>query len=153
MPLDAQGVTSCTAPATTVNIVTAANQFDHPCYAAPVGPFTITFNNQDPFAHNLSIYDKKGGNALFQGAYVAKASTMTYNVPTIPAGAYYFQCDIHPFMNGKFAIGVYIGTSNFAASYGVAGAFVVILLWVNYTAQILLFGAEITRAQAEMFYR
>ncbi len=106
MPLDAQGATSCTAPATTVNIVTAANQFDHPCYAAPVGPFTITFNNQDPFAHNLSIYDKKGGNALFQGAYVAKASTMTYNVPTIPAGAYYFQCDIHPFMNGKFAIGV-----------------------------------------------
>jgi membrane protein len=57
------------------------------------------------------------------------------------------------FTIGKFVIGVYIGTSNFAASYGVAGAFVVILLWVNYTAQILLFGAEITRAQAEMFHR
>ncbi|MGH6883413.1 YihY/virulence factor BrkB family protein [Hypericibacter sp.] len=57
------------------------------------------------------------------------------------------------FTIGKFAIGVYIGTSNFAASYGVAGAFVVILLWVNYTAQILLFGAEITRAQAEQLDR
>jgi membrane protein len=53
------------------------------------------------------------------------------------------------FTVGKFVIGVYIGTSNFAASYGAAGAFVVILLWVNYTAQILLFGAEITRAQAQ----
>jgi membrane protein len=53
------------------------------------------------------------------------------------------------FTVGKFVIGVYIGTSNLAASYGAAGAFVVILLWVNYTAQILLFGAEITRAQAD----
>lgn len=57
------------------------------------------------------------------------------------------------FTAGKFVIGTYIGTSNLAASYGAAGAFVVILLWVNYTAQILLFGAEITRARAERLDR
>jgi glucose/arabinose dehydrogenase/plastocyanin len=100
------GSTDCTAPAATVNVTTVGNAFDHACYAAPAGPFTINFVNQDPFAHNLSIYDKKGGTALFQGAYVPKASTATYNVAPIPAGAYYYQCDIHPFMNGKFAVGV-----------------------------------------------
>jgi membrane protein len=57
------------------------------------------------------------------------------------------------FTIGKFAIGAYIGTSDLAASYGAAATFVVILLWVNYTAQILLFGAEITRAQAERLDR
>ncbi|HWA45443.1 MAG TPA: YihY/virulence factor BrkB family protein [Hypericibacter adhaerens] len=53
------------------------------------------------------------------------------------------------FSIGKFAIGAYIGTSRMAASYGAAAAFIVVLLWVNYTAQILLFGAEIARAQAK----
>src|SRR5262249_15625262 len=57
------------------------------------------------------------------------------------------------FSIGKFAIGAYIGSSDLAKSYGAAAAFVVILLWVNYTAQILLFGAEITRAQAERLDR
>jgi membrane protein len=57
------------------------------------------------------------------------------------------------FTIGKFAIGAYIGTSDLAASYGAAATFVVILLWVNYTAQILLFGAEITRAQAKRLDR
>jgi membrane protein len=55
------------------------------------------------------------------------------------------------FTIGKFAIGIYIGTSDMAASYGAAANFVVLLIWVNYTAQILLFGAEVTRAQAERF--
>jgi membrane protein len=53
------------------------------------------------------------------------------------------------FTVGKSLIGLYIGSSNVASSYGAAGALVVILLWVYYTAQILLFGAEITRAYAE----
>jgi membrane protein len=57
------------------------------------------------------------------------------------------------FSIGKFAIGAYIGSSNLAKGYGAAAAFVVILLWVNYTAQILLFGAEITRAQAKRLDR
>jgi glucose/arabinose dehydrogenase len=97
---------ACAPPAAPVPVVTAGNAFDHPCYAAPAGAFTINLNNNDPFAHNLSIYDTKGGKALFTGSYVAKNSATSYDVPPLPAGAYYFQCDIHPFMNGKFAIGV-----------------------------------------------
>ena len=46
---------------------------------------------------------------------------------------------------GKFAIGYYLGKSAFASVYGVIGSFLVLLLWVYYSAQIFLFGAEFTR--------
>lgn len=50
------------------------------------------------------------------------------------------------FTVGKSLIGWYIGTSAIATSYGAAGALLVVLLWVYYSTQIFLFGAEITRA-------
>ncbi|MDG4878780.1 YihY/virulence factor BrkB family protein [Mesorhizobium sp. WSM4935] len=50
------------------------------------------------------------------------------------------------FTVGKSLIGWYIGSSSIATSYGAAGALMVVLLWVYYSAQIFLFGAEITRA-------
>lgn len=50
------------------------------------------------------------------------------------------------FTIGKSLIGWYIGTSAIASSYGAAGALMVVLIWVYYSAQIFLFGAEITRA-------
>jgi membrane protein len=53
------------------------------------------------------------------------------------------------FTIAKFLISLYIGSSDVASSYGVAGALVVILLWVYYSAQVLLLGAEITRAHSE----
>jgi membrane protein len=46
---------------------------------------------------------------------------------------------------GKFAIGFYLGKSAFSSVYGVVGSFLVLLLWVYYSAQIFLFGAEFTR--------
>jgi membrane protein len=53
------------------------------------------------------------------------------------------------FSIGKFAIGLYLGRSSVASVYGAAGSLVVLLVWTYYSAQILLFGAEITRAQAQ----
>ncbi|WP_363253869.1 YihY/virulence factor BrkB family protein [Mesorhizobium sp.] len=50
------------------------------------------------------------------------------------------------FTIGKSLIGWYIGTSAIGTSYGAAGALMVVLVWVYYSAQIFLFGAEITRA-------
>ncbi len=50
------------------------------------------------------------------------------------------------FTLGKSLIGWYIGTSATASSYGAAGGLLVILLWVFYSSQIFLFGAELTRA-------
>jgi membrane protein len=52
------------------------------------------------------------------------------------------------FTAGKFAIGAYIGNSGLASTYGAAGSVVLILIWVYYSAQILLYGAEFTRAFA-----
>jgi membrane protein len=48
------------------------------------------------------------------------------------------------FSIGRYFIGLYLGQSSFGSVYGAAGSFVVILLWVYYSAQILFFGAEFT---------
>ena len=53
------------------------------------------------------------------------------------------------FSVGKFLIGAYIGSSSIASSYGAAGAFAVLLVWIYYSAQIFLFGAEFTKVYAE----
>jgi membrane protein len=55
------------------------------------------------------------------------------------------------FSVGKFLIGLYLGTSGVATSYGAAGSVVVLLIWVYYSAQIVLLGAEFTRAYVERF--
>jgi membrane protein len=56
------------------------------------------------------------------------------------------------FTIGKTLIGWYIGSSAFATSYGAAGALMVVLLWVYYSAQIFLLGAEFTRAWAGLHH-
>jgi membrane protein len=55
------------------------------------------------------------------------------------------------FMLGKFAITFYIGSSNIGSTYGTAGSLVVILIWIYYSAVILYFGAEFTKAYAAHF--
>ena len=49
---------------------------------------------------------------------------------------------------GKALIGVYLSKSVFMSGYGVAGSFLILLLWIYYSAQIFLLGAEFTRAFA-----
>jgi membrane protein len=48
------------------------------------------------------------------------------------------------FAVGKFLIGLYIGRSGVASGFGAAGSFVVLLVWVYYSTQIFLLGAEFT---------
>lgn len=55
------------------------------------------------------------------------------------------------FMIGKVLIGIYLGRSGVASSYGAAGSVVVILLWVYYSSLILFFGAELTQVYANHF--
>ena len=55
------------------------------------------------------------------------------------------------FTIGKNLIGLYLGTSGVASTYGAAGSVVVLLVWVYYSAQIVLLGAEFTRAYVEHF--
>ncbi|HEX4266283.1 MAG TPA: YihY/virulence factor BrkB family protein [Steroidobacteraceae bacterium] len=55
------------------------------------------------------------------------------------------------FTVGKYAIGLYLGSSSVASTYGAAGSVIVVLLWVYYSAQVFLFGAELTRGYACRF--
>ncbi|HEV7928826.1 MAG TPA: YihY/virulence factor BrkB family protein, partial [Nitrosospira sp.] len=55
------------------------------------------------------------------------------------------------FTIGKFLIGLYIGKSGVTSGFGAAGSLVVVLVWVYYSAQIFLMGAEFTWAYALTF--
>jgi membrane protein len=55
------------------------------------------------------------------------------------------------FTVGKTLIGLYLGRSAIASTYGAAGSFVVFLVWVNYSAQIVFLGAEFTKTYADLF--
>jgi membrane protein len=53
------------------------------------------------------------------------------------------------FTVGKWLIGLYLGHSSIGSAYGAAGSLAVLLVWLYYSAQIFLFGAELTKAYAD----
>jgi membrane protein len=55
------------------------------------------------------------------------------------------------FEAGKYAIAFYIGQTNVASSYGAAGALIILLVWIYYSSQIFLLGAEFSRAYAKRY--
>ena len=55
------------------------------------------------------------------------------------------------FTIGKFALGLYLGRQGLGSAYGAAGSLVVLVVWVYYSAQILLFGAELTQVYARRY--
>jgi membrane protein len=55
------------------------------------------------------------------------------------------------FTLGKIALGLYIGKSAVASSYGAAGSILVLLLWIYYSGLIFYFGAEFTKAYADRY--
>ena len=57
------------------------------------------------------------------------------------------------FTFGKSLIGLYLGRGSLGSAYGAAGSLIVFLAWVFYSAQILLFGAELTQVYARKYGR
>jgi membrane protein len=55
------------------------------------------------------------------------------------------------FTIGRFLIGLYIGKSGIASGFGAAGSLIVVFVWVYYSAQIFLIGAEFTWVYAKTF--
>ena len=49
---------------------------------------------------------------------------------------------------GKYLIGLYLGTASVGSTFGAAGSFVALLVWIYYSTQILLLGAEFTQVYA-----
>jgi membrane protein len=53
------------------------------------------------------------------------------------------------FTVGKSLIGLYLGKASVGSTYGAAGSIIVLIVWVYYSAQIFLFGAEFTRSYSK----
>jgi plastocyanin len=101
----------CAPKGTTVDVSAKNVAFDTDCLAAPADTaFKIVFDNQDAsIPHNVDIYSdssatKHLGGANGTGDIVVGPATATYNVDPLPAGSYYFQCDIHTTMHGTFVV-------------------------------------------------
>jgi plastocyanin len=87
--------------------ITADNlAFDASVIQAPAGEdFTITLVNNDSAPHNISIYTEEGGELIGSAGATAEGDqTVTIDVSALDAGTYYFQCDIHPDMNGSVEV-------------------------------------------------
>jgi len=55
------------------------------------------------------------------------------------------------FLIGKWALGLYLASGAAASAYGAASSLITLLLWIYYSAQILLFGAEFTQVYTDRF--
>jgi plastocyanin len=66
----------------------------------------LAFDNRDGgVQHNVAIYrDESAEESLFVGDLIAGADTVTYDVPALDPGEYYFRCDVHPQMNGSVEV-------------------------------------------------
>jgi membrane protein len=55
------------------------------------------------------------------------------------------------FTLGKFGLGIYLGSAGVSSAYGAAGSIVALVIWVYYSSQVVLVGAEFTEAYARRF--
>jgi len=55
------------------------------------------------------------------------------------------------FHMGKYLIGLYVGRASVGSAFGAAGSLAVLLVWIYYSAQLILLGAEFTRCYAIRF--
>lgn len=67
----------------------------------------LTFTNSDAssVSHNIAIYeDESAKKALFQGDTTPGGTEITYAIPALDKGEYYFHCDVHPGMSGTVKV-------------------------------------------------
>jgi len=111
-PTSSGGPPACQPSGTTLKVTAKNTAFDTNCLAAPAEKaFTVDFDNQDAGTpHNFEIYTdssttKRLGGATSAGDFITGPATTSYKVDALPAGTYYFQCDIHPTqMFGTFVV-------------------------------------------------
>ncbi|MFN2483350.1 MAG: cupredoxin domain-containing protein [Candidatus Limnocylindria bacterium] len=101
------GASGPAATASEVRTISAIDlAFDLDGFTVPADePFAIQFNNNDSLPHNVAIYsDSSKSETLFQGDVIDGGRTTRYEVGALEAGEYYFQCDLHPDMNGTLTV-------------------------------------------------
>ncbi|MEA2613121.1 MAG: hypothetical protein QOI52_1080, partial [Chloroflexota bacterium] len=75
--------------------------FDKTALSVPAGAaFQLVFHNNDAgIPHNVEIKDGTGAS-VFKGEIFSGVDSRTYDVSSLPAGAYTFACSVHPNMTG-----------------------------------------------------
>ena len=97
------GPTTVAVPAVPEISASSITSFDTGTLLVPCcRGFELVFsNNQAGVPHNVEIGDSAAlSNVIFDGEVITGLASVTYNVPAIPEGDYYFLCRIHPNMNG-----------------------------------------------------
>lgn len=89
-----------------VTVVAQNIAFDTATIDLPPTPSTITFENRDAgVQHDIAIYSNSSlDQELFSGDLVTGPATVQYQVPALQPGEYYFQCNVHPNMNGSVVV-------------------------------------------------
>lgn len=92
-----------------LDIVAQGSTFDPQCLVAPAAePFTINYDNKDPFVHNIVIATDEAAitaDPIFKGPDVPGPDQVAVDAPAIDAGDYFFQCTYHPAtMTGTLAV-------------------------------------------------
>jgi plastocyanin len=79
--------------------------FDTDHLEAPAGQgWVLVFANNDAgVPHNVEILDPAGAS-VFRGEVVTGPTTVSYQIPALPAGTYKFLCDVHPTMTGTLTV-------------------------------------------------
>jgi plastocyanin len=93
-------------PGVDVTISAKGQAFENTTVTLPADQATkVFFKNLDDQPHNVAIYtDSSATQKVFVGDTITNTAA-TYDVPPIPAGEYFFRCDVHPSMTGKIVVG------------------------------------------------
>ena len=90
-----------------IRVVAEGTAFDTDRLELPADePVRLALENRDAAEHNLSIYedDTASGDPLFTFVSFPGPATETFQVDPLPAGEYYFRCDVHPVMEGTVVV-------------------------------------------------
>jgi plastocyanin len=100
------GSTGGAAPVGTTAHISAQNilfDTDHLEAPASQGWVLVFANNDAGVPHNVEILDSQGAS-VFRGEVVTGPTTVSYQIPALPAGTYKFFCDVHPTMTGILTV-------------------------------------------------
>jgi cytochrome c oxidase subunit II len=88
----------------TLNLVAKGVKFDQSTLTGPATGFTIHFDNQDAGTpHDVDIFDASGAKVV-DNPVITGPTAQDYPIPPLAAGAYKFQCSVHPTMTGTLTV-------------------------------------------------
>jgi len=103
-----QAASGCPADTTPGQITAEHVSFDKDCLAAKAGKsWTLTFDNKEAVLHNIAFFQGSNdqGKKVFTGQLFTGPRVIKEAVPALPAGSYFFHCDVHPgAMQGKLVV-------------------------------------------------